>query len=88
MHYIYIVRCADDSLYTGYAKDVERRIVEHNTSPKGAKATRGRRPVVLVHSEKFETRSEAMRREAEIKKLTRAQKEELLAKSQIDILNV
>ena len=78
MHYVYMVRCADGSLYTGYARDVEKRIVEHNTSPKGAKATRGRRPVILVHSENFETRSGAMGREAEIKKLTRAKKEELL----------
>jgi len=79
MHYIYIVRCADDSLYTGYARDVEKRVVEHNTSSKGAKALRGKRPVVLVHIESFETRSEALKREAEIKKWPRAKKEEFLS---------
>lgn len=71
---MYIVRCADDSLYTGYAQDLARREEEHNSSPIGAKYTRGRRPVKLIYSEHFPTRSAALKREAEIKKLTRTQK--------------
>ena len=78
MHYIYIVECADSSLYTGYARNVEQRIKEHNTSEKGAKYTRGRRPVKLRYFEAFETRSEACKRESQIKKLTRKEKEVLI----------
>lgn len=80
-HYVYILRCADESLYTGYATDVERRVREHNGQAKkaGAKYTAGRRPVALVHQESFETRSAAMQREAAIKQLSRAEKEALTA---------
>ena len=78
MHYIYIVKCADSSLYTGYARNIEKRIEEHNTSIKGAKYTRGRRPVTLQYSETFETRSEACKREAIIKKMSRKEKENLI----------
>lgn len=72
-HYVYVVQCSDDSLYTGYAKDVERRIQEHNQG-KGAKYTQGRRPVELIHTEEFASRSEALSREHQIKQLTRQQK--------------
>ena len=78
MHYIYIVECADNSLYTGYARDIEKRIKEHNASEKGAKYTRTRRPVSLRYFEVFETRSEACKREYAIKKMSRKRKEELL----------
>ncbi|MCG1009478.1 GIY-YIG nuclease family protein [Salinicoccus sp. ID82-1] len=72
-HHVYIVECADGSLYTGYAKDVTSRIAKHN-SGNGAKYTRNRGPVRLMHSEAYQTKSEALKREHEIKKLTRQQK--------------
>jgi putative endonuclease len=80
-HFVYILKCADGSLYTGYATDVERRVREHNgLEPKaGAKYTAGRRPVALVYQESFETRGEAMSREAKIKQLTRKEKEGLIS---------
>ncbi len=73
-YYTYIVECADGTLYAGVTTDLERRVVEHNTSPKGAKYTRARRPVVMRYHEAFKTMSEATKREAAIKKLDRAQK--------------
>lgn len=78
--FIYIVRCSDGSLYTGIAKDVEKRVEEHNNGKLGAKYTKARRPVKLVYREGVESRSEAARRELEIKKLKRNQKEALLKK--------
>lgn len=72
--WVYIVRCSDGSLYTGITVDRDRRINEHNTSNKGAKYTRSRRPVHLVYSEKQENRSSASKREGVIKKLTRKDK--------------
>ncbi len=68
MYYVYIVRCADDTLYTGIATELERRIEEHNSSDKGAKYTRARRPVTLVYSETHADRSLASKREYVIKK--------------------
>ena len=70
---MYIVECADKSLYTGITTDIIRRVKEHN-SKTGAKALKGKLPVVLVHQESFENRSEASIRETGIKKLTRLQK--------------
>jgi len=67
-YFVYMVRCADDSLYTGITTDLERRVEEHNYSSKGAKYTRARRPVILVYSEIYPTRSEASKREYFIKK--------------------
>lgn len=78
MNYTYIVRCADGTFYTGWTTDVERRIKCHNAG-KGAKYTRPRLPVELVYFEIFETKEEAMRREAAIKKLSRERKELLVA---------
>jgi len=76
---VYILQCADDTLYTGIATDLNRRLTEHNSSEKGAKYTRSRRPVRLVYSETFPDRSSASRREYEIKKkMNRAQKLELI----------
>ncbi len=70
--FVYIVRCADDSLYTGITKNVVRRIQEHNNDDSlGAKYTKARRPVVLVHQEICMSRSAATKREIEIKKLSR-----------------
>ena len=76
-HYVYVVECSDGTLYTGYTTDVERRVEEHNAG-EGAKYTRGRTPVEVVHVEKYATRSEAMSREAEIKKMPREEKERLV----------
>ncbi|MCL9812334.1 GIY-YIG nuclease family protein [Natranaeroarchaeum aerophilus] len=76
-HYVYVLECADGTLYTGYTTDIERRVDEHDSGA-GAKYTRGRTPVELVHSEPHDTRSAAMAREYEIKQLTRAQKEQLI----------
>ncbi len=76
--HIYILRCADGTLYTGVTTDLTRRVSEHNESLKGAKYTRVRRPVSLVYSEAFESRSAACVREAAIKKLSRDEKSKLL----------
>lgn len=77
--YTYIVRCSDGSLYTGWTDDIEKRLAAHN-SGRGAKYTRTRLPVVLVHLETFSTKEEAMSREWHIKQLTRAQKLALVDK--------
>lgn len=73
MNYVYIVECKDGTLYTGWTTDLQRRIKEHNLG-KGAKYTRGRHPVVLKHSETFNEKLDALKREREIKKLTKIQK--------------
>ena len=77
MNYTYIVRCNDDTLYTGWTNNIEKRIEDHN-SGKGAKYTRSRIPVTLVYYETFETKEEAMSREYAIKRLSRKEKEKLI----------
>jgi putative endonuclease len=77
VHHVYVLECADGSLYTGYTTDVERRVAEHDAG-EGAKYTRGRTPVSVVHVESFDTRSAAMSREAEVKALSRAEKAALV----------
>ncbi len=79
MHYIYIVECCDGTYYTGYTNDVKKRITAHNEG-KGAKYTRGRRPVILKYQESYHTKSEAMSREYAIKKLSRQEKQKLIMK--------
>ena len=76
-HHVYILECSDGSLYTGYTTDLERRVTEHDAG-EGAKYTRGRTPVELVHAESFDSRSAAMSREYEIKGLSRAGKKRLV----------
>lgn len=76
--YVYIVQCSDGSLYTGITVDLDRRLNEHNTSNKGAKYTRSRRPVQMMYSETHETRSLVSKREYAIKQLTRKEKLNLL----------
>lgn len=78
VHHVYLVRCADGTLYTGYALDPRAREQVHN-SGRGAHYTACRRPVTLVHAEAFATRSEALKREYELKRWTRARKEALVA---------
>lgn len=72
-YYIYIVECNDGSLYTGYARDVTARVEKHNLGM-GAKYTRNRRPVKLKYQEVFDSKSDAMKREIQIKKLSRREK--------------
>ena len=74
-HFVYMLQCADGSFYMGYATDVGRRLREHNESPKAAKYTRGRRPLTLAYYEECESRSDALKRENALRKLTRLQKE-------------
>jgi len=82
-YYVYMVECADGTLYTGIATDLERRVEEHNGSLKGAKYTRTRRPVKLVYSEIYADRSTASKREYEIKKkMRREEKLQLIEKAQ------
>lgn len=76
-HFVYILKCKDDTFYTGYTKDLKERIKVHN-SGKGAKYTRTRLPVKLVYSESFKTIKEAYKRELAIKKLSRESKKKLI----------
>ena len=76
-HYAYMLRCADNTIYSGYTNDLEKRLETHN-SGKGAKYTKTRRPVKLVYYETFKNKSEAMKREYEFKHLTRQEKEKLI----------
>jgi putative endonuclease len=77
-YFVYIVRCADGSLYTGWTTDLERRLNEHNRGV-ASKYTRARLPLRLVYHEQMLSKSDALKREFAIKKLTRAQKKKLLA---------
>lgn len=77
MNYTYILKCKDDSLYTGWTNDLKKRITSHNAG-KGAKYTKARRPVELVYYEEFQTREEAMKREYAIKQMSRKEKEALI----------
>lgn len=78
--YVYIVRCADASLYTGVTLDLERRIAMHNAGT-ASRYTRGRRPVRVVHCEQHPTRGAALRRELAIKALSRREKDALIRKA-------
>ena len=77
-HYVYVLECSDGTYYTGYTTNVDRRVAEHNDGT-GAKYTRGRQPVTLMHVETYETQSAAMQREHAIKQLRRDEKEALVA---------
>ncbi len=79
MNYTYILRCGDGTLYTGWTNDLEKRLAAHNAG-KGGKYTRSRLPVELIYREEHETKEEAMRREWQIKQLTREQKLALIKK--------
>ena len=80
-YFVYILECSDGSLYTGITKDVKKRLDEHNSSHKGAKYTKARRPVKLVHEEPSSDRSSASKREYAIKKLSRLKKLQLIQKT-------
>lgn len=77
MHFVYIIQCKDGTLYTGWTTDVTARLNAHNEGT-GAKYTKGRGPVSLLHTEAFESKSDALRREMSIKKLSRAEKLNLI----------
>ena len=78
MWYLYILKCKDNTFYTGVTTDLERRIKEHNSSKLGAKYTRARRPVKLVYSKRKKNKSYAQKEEAKIKNLSRAKKIEII----------
>jgi len=73
-YYVYILQCADETLYAGITLNLQKRIHEHNTSPRGAKYTRSRRPLTLVYQELCENKSIALKRERVIKKMSRQEK--------------
>ena len=83
-HFVYILKCADGTFYTGCTTDLKRRVAEHNgegsgtTKAAGARYTRSRRPVKLIYKEKFNTRSDALKREVAIKRLSRLEKKILI----------
>lgn len=79
MNYVYIIKCSDDSLYTGWTNNLEKRFKKHQEG-KGAKYTRGRGPLELVYFEEYETKVQAMKREYEIKKMSREKKIKLISK--------
>jgi putative endonuclease len=76
-YYVYILECSDGTLYTGVTKNIEKRLAQHN-SGRGARYTRGRLPLILVYSEKAGNIKSAMKQERRIRKLSRAQKLELI----------
>lgn len=81
MNYTYIIKCSDNTLYTGWTTDLKKRLLAHNQG-KGAKYTRSRTPVTLVYFEEFADKQAAMRREYAIKQLSRKEKERLIASHQ------
>lgn len=74
MYYLYILKCADKTLYTGITIELKRRVKEHNSAELGARYTRGRRPVELIFSKKFKNRAAASKEEFRIKRLSKEQK--------------
>jgi len=82
-HYAYMLRCADNTIYSGYAVDIEKRVNVHNRG-KGAKYTRARLPVALVYYEEYNTKTEALHREIEFKKLSKKDKEKLIKEKHIN----
>ncbi|NLH28174.1 MAG: GIY-YIG nuclease family protein [Syntrophomonadaceae bacterium] len=77
MYYVYILRCGDGSFYTGWTNDLKKRLTAHQEG-RGAKYTRGRGPLQLVYTEEFDNKSEAIKREYHIKKMSRKEKETLI----------
>ena len=83
-YFTYILRCADNTLYTGITTDIERRIFEHNNTEKWAKYTKARRPVELVYQEQYDSRSEASKQEYAIKQMTKKEKLHMIETSLSD----
>lgn len=84
-HIVYILKCKDGSLYTGYTNDLEQRLAMHEEG-KGAKYTRGRGPFQVVFVEKFSTKEEAMQKEYEVKQLSRKEKFQLIRDKLIEVM--
>lgn len=84
MNYVYILRCSDDTYYTGWTNNLQNRIKKHNDK-KGAKYTRARTPVELVYHETYETRSLAQKREIQIKKMNRKSKQDLIEGFKVEV---
>jgi putative endonuclease len=84
LYFVYIVRCADGTLYTGFSTNIIDRLHAHNTG-KGAKYTKGRRPVTLCYMEAYATKTEALQREYKIKQLSRKQKEVLISNKKLAV---
>ena len=84
-YWVYIVRCSDGTLYTGIAKDLEKRIHEHNTATTGAKYTKARRPVVCVYRTRATDRADAQSKEVVIKRLSRVEKEALIEENLVSL---
>ncbi len=82
-YYVYIVECSDTSLYTGYSLDVDKRVLQHNFGKRGAKSIKGKLPVKLVYSEMYNTKSQALKREIEIKSWSRERKLSLINKNKL-----
>jgi len=76
--FVYILECSDKTYYTGYTSDLKNRLKEHSEGKKGAKYTKGRRPVELVWKKAYSTKGSAMRDESQIKKLTKQKKKVLI----------
>lgn len=85
MFYVYILECNDNTLYTGYTIDINERIIKHNEGV-GAKYTRGRLPVKLVYLEEYENKSDALKREYALKKLSRQKKLALINNKKIGVV--
>jgi len=83
-HIVYMLKCKDHTLYTGYTNDLQHRLALHE-SGKGAKYTRGRGPFEVVYQEKFQTKGEALKREYAIKQLTKQEKEKLIQAYQKEV---
>jgi putative endonuclease len=79
-YYVYIVRCCDNTLYTGYTTDLDKRIDAHNNHKSGSKYCKSRRPVNLVYFEEYDNQTDALKREYAIKQLSRKQKDDLICK--------
>lgn len=78
-HYVYILLCADDTLYTGYTNDLQKRVWQHNNSKEGAKYTHSRRPCRLVYYEEFDNKTDALKREYAVKHMMKAEKLKLIS---------
>lgn len=81
-YYFYLIRCSDDSLYSGVTTDLSRRLLEHNSqSIRGSKYVRSRQPAILVYHEKLSSKSKALKREAAVKKWSKEMKEQLVMRN-------
>ena len=84
-YFIYILECNDNTLYTGWTTDIDKRVLAHNEMKTGAKYTSARRPVKVVHKEECSGKKEAMKREWKIKKMTRLEKLKLIRRNSINL---